>query len=202
MPQKTTNIPTKFCYNCKQYKPINEFGKNVTKSDGLQSYCKTCSSIRAKQSRKNITVVNKSNKPSQQTKLCPKCQQIKPTTEFSIDNAKGDGLQTYCKSCQSIRLKQSRSNKTKTVSSTITTPSPSISEFKGSSITKQNFNDISQVYIDKYVKEIKGIKEVKGVEKVENEKQLTTTNISLDDLILEAKVKLTILNHLKEVKED
>lgn len=193
MPQKTTPIPTKFCNNCKQYKPITSFGINLTKYDGLQTYCKPCQSHYASQCRKN-----KKSRDSKeaginiQTKICPKCQQHKPTTDFALDISKKDGLQTYCRSCQSIRLKQSRKNKTKSI---LTTTPPSIPEFKGSSVTKRNFNDISQVYIDKYIGEIKNEKNDNII------KQPTVSNPSLNDLILEAKVKLTILTHLKEVGE-
>lgn len=34
-------------------------------------------------------------------KLCPKCNQIKPTTEFHKNACKPDGLQNHCKSCRS-----------------------------------------------------------------------------------------------------
>lgn len=34
----------KTCSKCKQAKDLSEFGKNKQKKDGLQSYCKTCSS--------------------------------------------------------------------------------------------------------------------------------------------------------------
>ena len=33
----------KTCPRCKEEKPFSEFGKNITKKDGYQSYCKACS---------------------------------------------------------------------------------------------------------------------------------------------------------------
>lgn len=38
-------IQTKQCSRCKDFKPLNEFHKNCTRKDGLQSYCKTCGKI-------------------------------------------------------------------------------------------------------------------------------------------------------------
>jgi Recombination endonuclease VII len=32
-------------------------------------------------------------------KICPRCKQRKPSADFSVCKAKGDGLQTYCKVC-------------------------------------------------------------------------------------------------------
>lgn len=33
---------TKFCPRCKTTKPTSDFGRNVSKSDGLSSYCSKC----------------------------------------------------------------------------------------------------------------------------------------------------------------
>ena len=35
---------TKICSKCKRELPISEFGKNKTTKDGLNSWCKLCSS--------------------------------------------------------------------------------------------------------------------------------------------------------------
>lgn len=35
-------METKLCTRCGIEKPITEFGRNITKKDGLQSACKTC----------------------------------------------------------------------------------------------------------------------------------------------------------------
>lgn len=38
----------KFCYACKQDKPLADFGKNRSKKDGLATECKTCKSRQSK----------------------------------------------------------------------------------------------------------------------------------------------------------
>ena len=35
-------METKVCYMCKQEKPVSEFSRNKTTSDGLQTYCRKC----------------------------------------------------------------------------------------------------------------------------------------------------------------
>lgn len=38
--------------------------------------------------------------PTIQTKTCWKCQTIKPTSDFSVNKTKSDGLQTQCRRCR------------------------------------------------------------------------------------------------------
>lgn len=40
------------------------------------------------------------------TKLCPKCEQIHPTTSFFKNKGRVDGLQGYCKLCKCLRDRQ------------------------------------------------------------------------------------------------
>ena len=44
----TTTIPSKVCRKCNQIKPLTEYTKDKSKSDGLQSSCKSCESIARK----------------------------------------------------------------------------------------------------------------------------------------------------------
>ena len=39
----------KICYKCKQLLPLENFGKNKSKKDGLQCECKTCKSLLRKE---------------------------------------------------------------------------------------------------------------------------------------------------------
>lgn len=40
---------TKQCPHCKEYKPLQDFGKNKSRKDGLQAYCRCCTSIMRKE---------------------------------------------------------------------------------------------------------------------------------------------------------
>lgn len=42
------------------------------------------------------------------SKSCPRCQQVKPASEFPIDRARYDGLQSYCRPCTRERAAENR----------------------------------------------------------------------------------------------
>ena len=41
-----TPIPSKVCRKCNQIKPLTEYPKDKTKSDGFESSCKSCRCIK------------------------------------------------------------------------------------------------------------------------------------------------------------
>lgn len=41
-----------------------------------------------------------------ETKLCTKCGQVKPVSEFGLNKSKKDGLQCHCKECVKVYKKQ------------------------------------------------------------------------------------------------
>ena len=45
------------------------------------------------------------------TKICPRCNQEKPITDFVNDARRKSGYGTYCKSCHSAICKESRARK-------------------------------------------------------------------------------------------
>jgi DNA-binding protein Fis len=104
-------------------------------------------------------------------KYCPSCNQTKPITEFSKNRTKKDGYQTSCKSCKKNLYNKSVRN---------VLPS----KIKTGTVNRQTINDLSTNYIEKYLSEY-------------NQKDI----IQLNDLILEEKIKLVVLEHLKETKE-
>lgn len=171
---------TKICNKCKQEKPVSEFAKDNNRRDKLRSLCKSCDNKRRAEydhkCRQSIT-----------SKVCLHCKQEKSILEFSKDSGRKDKLQVWCKSCQNESRKKSKSINNQS-------PTPDIieknkqytSKFIGSSITKiqsinnhtrevnYNHNDIIQMTIQE------------------------TKSKNIDDLILQHKIQLTILNHLKE----
>lgn len=48
------------------------------------------------------------NEEQPKTKVCKKCGQELPVEYFSKNNAMKDGLQSYCKDCQKVQVKESR----------------------------------------------------------------------------------------------
>lgn len=49
--KEKSNLPkgqdTKFCFGCKTLKSLSDFNKNRIRSDGVQTYCRECMSVRA-----------------------------------------------------------------------------------------------------------------------------------------------------------
>lgn len=41
------------CNDCKQSKPLSDYGRNAGKSDGIATYCRLCLAVRARQYREN-----------------------------------------------------------------------------------------------------------------------------------------------------
>ena len=86
------------CSKCGHRKPVAEFYKQATATDGYHSWCKTCSdanrtkNLQKKKRRRKVAV------PA--TKVCAKCKTRKPASRFSQDKARTDGLYSYCKECK------------------------------------------------------------------------------------------------------
>lgn len=94
---------TKTCAKCDKAKKLSNFTKNINSKDGLQVWCKKCKATYDKNRKlekrklKPITITS--------TKKCSKCKHPKSLLSFSKDKSKKDGLQTWCKKCQSVSNK-------------------------------------------------------------------------------------------------
>jgi len=85
---------SKTCGKCKEIKPVSEFHKDKSRTDGLNYSCKTCSSKKGLVRCAEITITSKT---------CRECKEEKDVSHFSLDKAKADGLRGVCKSCDTIR---------------------------------------------------------------------------------------------------
>lgn len=103
----------KTCLICKITKEIFEFIKDKQKSDGLSPYCKICYSEKIKQKREKRRNEALSQQNSIIEKLCLKCNQTKPSSEFHKDYGKSDYLTTYCKTCAQTFPSKSREEQNK-----------------------------------------------------------------------------------------
>ena len=106
-----TRIPSKVCTKCKQIKSITEYSKNKRKSDGLESSCKSCQSIKLKHYQDNNKQIN-ANKiyNKNDVKICSACNQSKSIIEYCKDKINSDGSDYICKSFKSIKEKRYRDN--------------------------------------------------------------------------------------------
>lgn len=94
----------KRCPDCGQDKPLSDFPRNRSRSDGHGLYCKTCYSIRYRLHReRKAAAVGRSIRERPSTapgmKYCPHCKVVLPLHAFGSNRAAGDGRTTYCQPC-------------------------------------------------------------------------------------------------------
>lgn len=90
---------TKICNTCNKSFPANSdyFFVNNRNKDKLGSRCKEC---------RGHPYTNKLTKVDKGYKICNKCNEIKPQTEFNKSKNMKDGLRNQCKECQSKAYKE------------------------------------------------------------------------------------------------
>lgn len=103
-------IEEKWCSTCKCWKPISEFHVNRRVWDGLSSKCKVCGC--AYQARyhqatrdckgKRGPSITHVIKDGVEMKMCTKCMELRPLSEFGVKKAHWDGLQCVCLPCMRV----------------------------------------------------------------------------------------------------
>src|SRR5579884_1155433 len=84
---------TKRCPACGQDKPLSAFRRQRKSRDGYQRLCADCAQRRTEDRRAQLDARDPT------LKVCPRCGEGKPLSEFWRSKARTDGLQTYCKPC-------------------------------------------------------------------------------------------------------
>lgn len=111
----------KTCGKCGESKPLSEYYKNRKRSDGVQTYCKTCSAVidaarkpkaapraesivakakRGAAERRAIHELEKQDLREMPVKICRRCEQAKPRSDYTVDTRYDDGCYPYCAACR------------------------------------------------------------------------------------------------------
>lgn len=99
------NLISKECSCCHKIKPVSEFNKCKSKTDGLQVKCKECVKKYKEENKnrikgeKNIMKRNYDDEGNLISKECSCCHEIKSVSEFNKAKRELDGLQLKCKEC-------------------------------------------------------------------------------------------------------
>jgi len=85
------------CPSCKELKPESEYHRSSTVKRGFQYYCKPCQNTKSEAKRQDRirngpTVIRTS-------KVCAKCNNQKPISQFGKYKSAADGHVSYCKPC-------------------------------------------------------------------------------------------------------
>lgn len=97
------DIPkTKVCPGCKQELSSDNFGRNASNKDGLQSRCRPCCGICVKKNREKYRSREQVDIPD--FKTCSKCGEIKGGNDFNKNSREQDGLDDWCKKCSGRKL--------------------------------------------------------------------------------------------------
>ncbi|MFF0782014.1 endonuclease VII domain-containing protein [Streptomyces sp. NPDC003720] len=91
----------KRCVRCGESKPRTAFHRRRSNLDGLQQHCRACASDyhRKRQESLGRKVRPKMDVPEGH-KLCLKCGEVKPWSEWHRNATASDGLSTRCKACR------------------------------------------------------------------------------------------------------
>jgi hypothetical protein len=113
---------TKRCSDCQQDLPHTSFSPDASNTQGLKTYCKTCSAQRIQQyrqqypdrcraqakagyqsqvERRAAIAVEEEVNPETTFKRCSGCKTTKRLIDFNLHRGMLDGRQTICKECQS-----------------------------------------------------------------------------------------------------
>lgn len=94
-------VSGKVCTKCGEWKPLTEFGKDSRSKRGLYSNCKVC--VNAYNRWRKSPDFVRSRMPLSAPpgdKLCSKCMEVKPFSEFTPDKRSKDGYFYMCRACR------------------------------------------------------------------------------------------------------
>lgn len=94
----------KRCSKCKKVKAVSEFNKCRANKDGLQRWCRVCmkADSRARHERNAARNAGRAIDPNYERRCCD-CGEVKTAVQFNRDRTTRDGLQSWCKECDSTR---------------------------------------------------------------------------------------------------
>jgi hypothetical protein len=102
------NVPSKYCSDCGEFRPVTAFTRDRRRRDGLAFYCRDHARRRVRESKERRQGPPKHRHtldivvPADH-KWCPDCDTVKPLVEFPRTSASKTGRHTYCRPCHNAR---------------------------------------------------------------------------------------------------
>lgn len=106
-------METKFCRDCGEDRPIDEFTRNKNSRDGYAFYCRAHARRRHRASRDDRVGPPRRRHPRDIAvpaghKWCPDCGEVLPFESFGRNAASATGRASYCKPCHNVRGRKSK----------------------------------------------------------------------------------------------
>lgn len=103
----------KFCPDCGEYRPVEDFTRDGRRRDGLAFYCREHARRRLRASKERRRGAPKHRFALDRVvpdghKWCPDCDTVMPLGEFPRTRASRTGTATYCKPCHNARGRASK----------------------------------------------------------------------------------------------
>lgn len=103
----------KWCVRCATTKPVADFYRSNSRSDGLGAYCKPCSHAMVKKTERENRARHggqpiRRREPAGEQLWCPDCEAYRPVREFFKNAAMPSGYGNYCREHQTARVVESR----------------------------------------------------------------------------------------------
>ncbi|MEW2523967.1 endonuclease VII domain-containing protein [Streptomyces sp. NPDC047071] len=98
----------KRCSGCQRILPPASFARDKNRRDGLQVRCRECvaeysaAHYRRRREAEGKVVREKMDVPDGH-KRCPRCEEVKPHSEWELNATSSDGYSSYCKPCRAER---------------------------------------------------------------------------------------------------
>ena len=119
--QTIDGVEGKTCSLCGDWKPLTDYYKRAAGWDGLQPVCKACS-VSFSREYKRIRFgyelrghrgpsVKHVVKDGVESKMCTRCMEVLPLSEFYTVCCRWDGLESICKKCKTKMSSESRRKK-------------------------------------------------------------------------------------------
>ena len=102
MPRLDPETGLKVCSKCEKDKPANAFSSHKGRVDRLASWCRECRSADWQTKKPdNILRGTRMIDPDTGMKVCSRCEESKPASDFTFDRARVENLGYWCFKCRS-----------------------------------------------------------------------------------------------------
>jgi hypothetical protein len=99
-------MDSKRCGRCREWLPYAAFARKAASKDGLQNWCRECTTAWAKAHRSRSFKAAPTVGPGE--KWCRRCEVVQPVNAFAVNRTAPDGRQGHCRACFAAAYREKR----------------------------------------------------------------------------------------------